>query len=353
MKTKRIAALCLAVLMLFGFSACKNPFKKVKREPLSVTLSFVHYDDGLKASFLKNKDRFVKNLAATYGMSAEQANDLLKNSDKYGVFRIESTVVNQEEGGRTFAKVEASGAHDGVWLCRNSLNGQLGVPAGTTTHDFELSFVADIQKLDASAIYQPLRVLSFTVYYYDTPANDDVEVAESAYRSLTAHNNIDSPDSSDPIEGLSVSLESVEDGGDYEKLFRTDKAALLHYGFDAAAVDRFTAKGSQWACYLLNVKVVNSSAEEILFYDMEMPQNGIDGVWVAQKSLDGDEFGLSGGTESTFAYLLLVDPEAAGSATLTDSVKAMKLSLQYTVERTDIDQLETCLRVPNIIPVAG
>ncbi len=353
MKIKRVAALCLAVLMLFGFSACKNPFKKTKREPLSVSLSLVHFNDGLKENFLKHKERFVKTLAPTYGMSAEQANDLLENEENYGVFSIDTLIANREEVGYTFTRVEVSGEHENIWLCGSSVNGEIGVPAGASANDFALSFVANTQQLDAAAIYKTLAALTFTVYYYDTPANDDDVVDESAYKTLVAHNGISSPDEGNTVDELKVSLESIEDGDDYEQIYRSDRAGLAFYGYADAVVDRFTAKGSKWSCYLLNVKVTNDSSEEVIFYGLSVARNGTDGVWIAQKSLDGDECGFSAGSGGTLSFLLLVDPDVAGRATLTDSVKAMALSMQYTAERKDIDQLETCLRVPNIIPVAG
>lgn len=353
MKTKRIAALCLAMLMLLSFGGCKriNLFKKTKKEPLSVSLSFVHYDDGLKANFVKHKDRFVKTLAPTYGMSTEQANDLIKNQNNYGVFFIDTTIANREETGYTFAKVEVSGEHDGIWFCRSSVNGQIGVPSKTTTDDFLISFVADTQKLDAAAIYKTLEALTFSVLYYDTPADDDEIIDESEYKTLTAHNLIASPDGGEDVSGLKVSFDSIEDGDDYAQLYRADEAGLALYGYADAVIDRFMAKDSKWDCYLLNIKVTNDTGEEIIFYGSAVSQNGKDGVWIAPKSLDGDEFGLSAGTETTVAFLLLVDPDVAGSATLTDSVKSMNIALRYTVERTDIDQIETCLRVPNTIEV--
>ena len=345
MTIKRIAALCLAALMLLSFGGCKL-FKKTKLEPLSVSFSFVHYDDRKKDGFLKHPDRFVKTIAPTYGMSEEQANDLLKHEDNYGVFFIDSMISNRDEYGYTFTKIEVSGEHDGLWLCSSNV---VGVPAGANTGDFEISFVADMKQLDAAAIYKMLGALSISVFYYETPANDEDIVDESEYRVITAHNNIVSPDSGGGVSALKVSFDSIEDGDDYLQIYRSDKAGLLHYGFDEAVIDRFLAKDSKWVCYLLNVKVTNDSAEEILFYGASVAQNGKDGVWIAEKSLDGDECGLSGGTDSVFAYLLLVDPEEAGSATLADSVKSMKPALQYTVERMDIDQIETCLRVPNTV----
>ena len=355
MKTKKAAALCLALLMLISFGGCKKThlFKKSKTAPLSVSLGYVHFDDGLKSIYVKNKDRFTKTIAPTYGMSEEQASDLVKNEKNYGVFTIDTTIANKEKTGYTFAKIEANGEHDGIWLCGKSVNGQVGVPAGSTTNDFVISFVADTAKLDAAAIYNTLAALTFSVYFYETPENDEDVVDEGEYGVLTARNAIAPPDSAENGNGIEAAFESIEDGDDYANLYRSDKNGLALYGYPDAVADRFAAKGSGWECYLLNIKVKNDSGDEIIFYGNTVAQNGAGGIWVAPKSVDGDEVGISAGMDTTLAFLLLVDPSVAGGATIADTVKSMNLSLQYSVERTDVDQIETCLRVPNTIPMAA
>ena len=355
MKIKRILAVSLALLMLVGLAGCKKGrlFKKSKTEPLSITLSLVRFDDGQKEIFVKHKNRFIKTVAPTYGMSEEQANDLVTNPDKYGIFTIDTTLSNKEKKGYTFEKITVDGAHDGIWFCEDSVNGQVGVPSGVTTDDYVISFVANTEKLSAAAIYQTLSGLTFSIRYYETPANDDDVVEESKYKTLAARNTITSPDHAEDGKDIKVSLASIEDGDDFAKLYRSDKKRLMLYGYPEAVADRFASKKSNWECYVLNIKVSNGCGEEAIFYGTSVAQNGTGGVWVAPKSVDGDECGLAAGTEGTFGYLLLVDPSVAGGATIADTVKGMNLSLLYSVERTDIEQIETCLRVPNAISVAG
>jgi len=102
MKIKKIAALLLAVCMLFGFTSCKtlNLFRKNKLNPLDMLISYVRYDEGMRNSFLNGKDRFVQVLAPLYGMSQEQANDFLENNSRYGVYSIDTHIQNREEGSR-------------------------------------------------------------------------------------------------------------------------------------------------------------------------------------------------------------------------------------------------------------
>lgn len=352
MKTKKFAALLLAVLMLFSFTSCKPlKLKKDKSEPLNMTLNAVCYDDGMKASFLKHKDRFTNVLAASYGMSKEQANDFLKNADRYGVYSIDTRIQNREENSYTFLKIKVEGEHDGIWLNNRSINGEISVPAGSISTDFMLSFIADNQKLDIPAIYETLSDLKISVLYYVTPADDETTVKESEYKTLSAKNYIALPDDTDQLKEVKATFGSVEDGGDYDELFKNDKATLTGYGFADAVAERYLAKNSKWECFALEVNVGNYNIENLTIYGTTVQANGQKGVWVSEKSMDGDEIGIPGGNESSVYFLLLVDHDVAGGATIAETVESMKISLRCSIDHTGTEQPDTCLRVPGSIEV--
>ncbi len=352
MKTKKIAVLLLAVLMLFSFTSCKPLKLKKKLDPLDMVLSTVRYDDGMKASFLKHKDRFTDVHAASYGMNKEQANDFLKNADRYGVYSIDTRIQNREENSYTFLKIQVEGEHDGIWLNDRSINGEISVPAGSISTDFMLSFIADNQKLDIPAIYETLSDLKISVVYYVTPADDETTVKESEYKTLSAKNYIALSDDTDQLKEVKATFGSVEDGGDYEELFKNDKATLTGYGFADAVTERYLAKNTKWECYVLAVNVDNNNnTENLTVYGTTVQANGQKGVWVSEKSMDGDEIGIPGGNESTVYFLLLVDPDVPGGVTVAETVKSMKISLRCSMDRTDIEQPDTCLSVPGTIEV--
>jgi len=138
----------------------------------------------------------------------------------------------------------------------------------------------------------------------------------------------------------------VQDASDYADIFKGNKAALVSYGIADAVADHYSAKDSKWECYALELDVANPNDGTLNILGAVVQANGQKGVWVSEKSLDGDEIGISGGSETKLYFLLLVDPSVAGGVTIADTVKSMDIALSCTLDRTDIEQIETCLRVP-------
>ena len=334
MKTKRIIAIVLAAVMLFAFTACKKNEPDIpKAGELYAGMNSIFEDGNLKVYYLKNPESFIKAAQAEYGLSEADAQDFLDNDENWTFYNLNVKISNKTKDSFTFISFSDSETPDGVWLSTEPINGELSLPAGES-QAYPASILVNSDKVNINQMYSAVANLDLELFYCKTPENDDVDITESDCDKLKVSNKIIAPED-DKVKAesqISAKRTNIEDAADFLESFKSNSAAFKNesklYGMDSETAAEAIAENSGWACYTLNIEIVNKTDTDLTVYTVNAEDNGKSGVWVCSVSQYG-EYGMPANDTQILPVTVLVDTAELGGKTAQDAIAAMDLSLEY------------------------
>ncbi len=334
MKIKRIIAVVLAALMLFAFTACKkNELEVPKDGELYAGMSGVFEDGNLKAYYLKNPESFIRAAQNEYGLSEAEAQEFLNNDDNWKFYILNVNISNKTKDSFTFIGFSDIETPDGVWFSTSPVNGELSLPAGLS-QDYPASLLVNGDKVNINQMYSAVANFDLELFYCETPENDDVEITESDCDKLKINNKIIAPeDDKVKVESqISAKRTNIEDTSDFLETFKSNSVAFNNesklYGMDSETAAEAIADNSGWACYTLNIEIVNKTSTDLTVYTVNAENNGTSGVWVCSVSQYG-EFGMPANDTQILPVTVLVDTAELGGKTAQEAIAAMDISLEY------------------------
>ncbi len=328
MKTKRIVAVLLAVVMLFAFTACKD-----NKKELSANLGSIFEDGNMKIFYQENPESFMRAAQDEFKLSEAQAQDFISNPDGWTVYNLNVSIVNKTEKKYTFIAFEGGETPDGIWLSSSPINGELALVAGETMI-YPASVLIDNSKATVNQMFTAVANLELAILYCETPEDENAEVTESDCDRLIVENKLVAPeDNAVEVEDeISAKRSTVEEEPEYLKPFKTNSAAFKNesklYGLDSETAAKIIAENSTWQSYRLNIELTNKTKSDLTIYKIVTAENGNNGVWISSLSEYG-EFGMMPDDTQLLPVTVLVDTSALGGKTVQDVIASMQISLEY------------------------
>ena len=338
MKTKRIIALLLAAVMLFGFTACKDNPEPDKEGTLYAGFDQIFNDEATKYYYIDNPEAFMR--AAQYELKLDEktAGEYLSDSDNWEFYSLNVTINNNTDKNYTFAGFTAGEMPDGMWLSNVSSYGELSLPAASVNRDYPASVLIDTRKVSVTEMYNTVADLDISILYYETPADDEAEVPESEYQKLKVTSNVVAPeeDKVKPEEQISAKRTTIEDGSNFLETYRANSIAFSNeaklFGLDSETAAKVLAADSGWQWYTLYIEIENKTDEELNVNKIVPADNGTNGVWVCSVSQYG-EFGMPANDKQELPVSVLVDTSKLGGKSAQEAISEMKLQLEYIEEQ--------------------
>ena len=334
MKIKRIIALLLAGVMLFAFTACKGKELDVpKAGELYAGMSGVFEDGNLKSYYLKNPESFIRAAQSEYGLSEADAQAFVENSENWMFYTLNINISNKTKNTFTFISFSGSETPDGLWMSTAPVNGELSMPSDTA-QAYPASILVNRDKVNVNQMYSAIANLEIEIFYCETPEDDDIEITEADCDKLKVNNKIIAPED-DKIKAesqISAKRTGIEETSGFLEAFKSNSAAFKNeselYGMDSETAAEAIAENSGWACYTLNIEVVNKTNDDLTIYTVTAENNGASGVWVCSVSQYG-EFGMPGNDTQILPVTVLVDTAELGGKNVQDAIAEMNVSLEY------------------------
>lgn len=334
MKIKRVIAVVLAAVMLFAFAACKKNENYIPKDgELYAGMSGVFEDGNLKAFYLKNQESFIRAAQNEYGLSEADAQDFLSNDENWTFYNLNVNISNKTKDTFTFISFSDIETPDGVWLSTTPINGELSLPAGLS-QSYPASILVNGNKVSVNQMYSAVADFDLEILYCETPEDDDIEITEDDCDKLKVNNRIVAPeDDKVKVEKqISAKRTNIEDTSGFLDSFKSNSAAFKNesklYGMDSETAAEVIADNSGWACYTLNIEIVNKTNTELTVYTVNAENNGASGVWVCSVSQYG-EFGMPANDTQILPVTVLVDTAELGGKTAQEAIAAMNISLEY------------------------
>ncbi len=346
MKIKRTAALLLALVMLFAFTACKGgdkPNKPSKSGSLYAGFEEIFEDGGLKAYYLKNPDTFTAAAVEEMGMTKEDAQAFLSDSDSWNFYNLNIAISNGTEKNYTFVSFEGSETPEGMWFSTSPINGELSIPPSVLDQLYPATVLINTEKISTTGMYSAVANMTIKVNYFETPADDNEEVPQSAYKQLKVDNKIVAPedDKVEPEEQISAKRTTIEDASAFLEAFKSNAIAFSNesklYGMDSETAAKAISEDGGWQCYTLNIEINNKTDDELTVNKIIAADNGKNGVWVCSVSQYG-EYGMPANDTQVLPVTVLIDANALGGNSAQDAISKVALQLEYIAGAT-IDDL--------------
>lgn len=334
MKTKKIIALLLAAAMLFAFAACSKKEVDIPKDgELYAGMSGVFEDGNLKSYYLKNPESFIRAAQNEYGLSEAEAQEFINNGENWKFYSLNVNISNKTEDSYTFIGFSDVETPDGVWLSTTPINGELSMPAGLSEY-YPASLLVNGDKVNINQMYSAVANFDLEIFYCVTPENDDVEITEDDCDRLKINNKIVAPEE-DKVKvekQISAKRTNIEDTSGFLESFKSNSAAFKNesklYGMDSETAAQVIADNSGWACYTLNIELVNKTNSDLTIYTVNAENNGASGIWVCSVSQYG-EFGMPAKDTQILPVTVLVNTAELGGKSAQDAIAEMKLSLEY------------------------
>lgn len=334
MKIKRIIAILLAAVMLLAFTACKNNGADIpKAGELYAGLNDIFEDGNIKAYYLKNPESFIRAAKSEYGLSEADAQAFIENSENWMFYTLNINISNKTKNTFTFISFSGSETPDGLWMSTAPVNGELSMPSDTA-QAYPASILVNRDKVNVNQMYSAIANLEIEIFYCETPEDDDIEITEADCDKLKVNNKIIAPeDDKVKVESqISAKRTGIEETAGFLEAFKSNSVAFKNeselYGMDSETAAEAIADNSGWACYTLNIEVVNKTNDDLTIYTVTAENNGASGVWVCSVSQYG-EFGMPGNDTQILPVTVLVDTAELGGKTVEEAIAAMNLSLEY------------------------
>ncbi len=328
MRTKRIIAALLAVVMLFAFTACKD-----EKKDLSASLANIFEDGNMKVFYQGNPDLFMRAAQNEFKISEAEAQSFTSNPDDWTFYNLNVRIVNKTEKKYTFIAFAGSEMPDGIWLSSSPINGELTLAAGETML-YPASVLINNSKATVNQMYDAVAKLKLELLYCETPADENAEVTESDCDRLEVENKLVAPEDNDvKVEDeVSAKRATVEADPAYLAPFKTNSVAFMNesklYGIDSETAVKIIAENSTWESYRLNIDLTNKTGSDLTVYKIVSTENGKNGVWISSLSEYG-EFGMMPNDTQSLPVTVLVDTSALGGKTVQDVIASMPISLEY------------------------
>lgn len=331
--TKKILAVLLAAVVLFGFAACGEEKTDGK---ITAKLDTIYEDGGLKQYYTNNQDSFIKAAQNELGMTEADANDFIANPDSWQVYALNVEILNKKDEAYTFIGFEAAGdLAEGFFFSTSSVNAEFSVPYSETAESYPATVVVNAQKVSVEQLYTLVSELDISLVCYPTPADDDEEIPESDYEKIKVTNNIEAPeaDNAKADDEISAKRSSVDDGSSFLDIYRNSDIAFNNeaklYGMDSETAAQVLAKDGGWECYVLYIDVENKTDEDMTVYSINVSNNGENGLWVNSISQYG-EYSMEPGAKDEMPVTVLLNPAELGGLSLEKALENLEISLTYS-----------------------
>ncbi len=333
MKTKKILAVLLAAVMLFGFAACGEEKTDGK---VTATLNTIYEDGGLKQYYINNEESFMRSAQLDLSMDENSANDFLANPDVWQVYALDIEILNRKDEAYTFIGFEAAGdMAEGFFFSKTSINAEYSVPYSEVAEPYPATVIVNTQKVSVEQMYTIVAGLDIKLLCYPTPADDEEEIPESDYEKIGITNNITAPekDKGEAEDEISAKRNSIEDGSAFLEIYRKNDIAFNNeaklYGMDSETAAQALAKDGGWECYVLFIDVENKTDEDLTVYTINTANNGTNGLWVNSVSQYG-EFSMEPGVMSEMPVTLLLNPAQLNGMSIEQALDALDITVTYS-----------------------
>ncbi len=367
-KFKNSAVAVLIICLLFPFVSCsRNNGGSSADEPLTAKVNVV-YEDGVTAEMLRaNPENFLERQQDTYGMDEVSAKSFIKDTNKWQVYNVEVLINNATSDDLMFYFIESeSNGKSGIFIGRESIDGEFGVPAGVKDVTYNVSFIVNIENRTPQQVLSDVNAIDFTLRYSSKPAvSDEDKIDESNLLSLyikglgsdgeaTAAGGKDGAGSDkDTSKGdglatseLSASKSDASLYSDMLEVYRKNPRAFAseseNFGFaHDDAEDILGDKG--YKIYRLNISLKNNSTHDLTIYNTLSASNGKDGIYVNRVSEYG-EFSIAGGSEQVMPVTVLVKTSGRSDDECIGDILSLKLTLEYsktpTINASGLESIE-------------
>lgn len=329
MKNKlfKATALILALSCVFGLTACKGGKPKGK---LSANLTKISENALTAEELRKDKEYFFTRIAPAAGMDEGSANDFAKN-DAWKVYNLDVSVHNPTKTDYTFNDLVTGDIGDGIFLLKESRDGDVSVPT-YNREDIAFLAIVDSAKVSPDELFRTFNELDMKIRYYATPDDDEEEPEESKMKLLEIGKNM--PTVADGKKApVTIKKSKIEDGSEILSIYKGNEIAFSNeaklYGLDADTAPKVVAKDSKWVCKVLYLQVRNNSDYDLTFYDITAEDNGSKGVWINRVSQYG-EFDVDADTDSEIPVNVLIDPSVS-EKDAEKLINELKLTVDYSI----------------------
>lgn len=354
MKIKKIIALAVAAASVISFGACSDNSGKATQ----AGLNNIYENKSLQEEYIKNPDTF-KEHASDYGMSEEEADDFVQNSEKWGVYNLDVIVSNPGKNDYTYENIIVEELEkEGIYISSVPANGELTLPGGATDKSFPVTIIVDKTKIDTVDLFEIISKLDISLKGYETPS-DDSEVAEEDKTVINVENKVEEIKTETP-EQIAKEVKAkrngfIKNGGMVLESWQQNDLAFKNeasknFDMDSETAASIIKKGSGWVSMVLDIEVENKSGKDITVYNIITENNGANSFWVSKVSLYG-EYSLPKDAKDYVPVTVLFNAEQAGKSA-EEIAAGLKMQLVYSETGEEDSYGNTSVMLKKTIDIA-